>query len=91
MDFKIAELAIAVPGGILIAGSMIFRNQLLLRVLNFAGSVMFVIYGIVLLVLSNLETGWTSIFLNAATAIINLVWIIKIYKERKQEEKKNGS
>ena len=77
MNFIIAEFAIAVPAGFFVMISLFFTKQQTLRLVNIIGSLLFIAYGVCLIVLSNLETGWTTVALNVMCTYANITWLVK--------------
>lgn len=80
MTLFIAEFALAAPAGVIVMISLFFAKQRKLRILNLAGSLLFVVYGVWLVILSGLVTGWTTVVLNAVCSFANVKWL---YMNRK--------
>lgn len=77
MNFLVAEFAIAIPAGVLVAISLLFKQQRKLRLFNMLGSILFTAYGICLIILSRMETGWATVALNITGVLASAIWLIK--------------
>lgn len=83
-DILINEI-VGVLGSILIAISMMFktttdRGVMWLRIFNLIGSIVFVIYGILL-------PAYSTIILNCICVILNIIGLIKIVQKIKENKK----
>lgn len=81
-DVLINEL-VGMSGSILIAISMMFKTTTdkgvkWLRIFNLLGSIVFVIYGIML-------PAYSTIILNAVCVVLNIVGLVKICQKIKKE------
>lgn len=84
-DVLINEL-VGMSGSVLIAISMMFKTTTdkgvkLLRIFNLLGSIVFVIYGIML-------PAYSTIILNAVCVVLNVVGLVKICQKIKKEKNK---
>ena len=79
---QINELTLGLLAGACVLISYLFTNQVKLRIINLAGSFLFVCYGVMLVIITNLASGWTTVILNTICFITHLVWLIR-YKQGK--------
>ena len=85
-DILINEI-VGVLGSILIAISMMFKTTtdkgvMWLRIFNLIGSIVFVIYGILL-------PAYSTIILNCICVVLNIVGLVKIVQKIKGNKKSN--
>lgn len=77
---------VGMSGSVLIAISMMFKTTTdkgvkWLRIFNLLGSIVFVIYGIML-------PAYSTIILNAVCVVLNIVGLVKICRKIKKENSK---
>ena len=78
----INELTLGLLAGTCVLLSHFFTNQVKLRIINIVGSFLFACYGVALIVITHLASGWTTLILNTISFIVHLVWLIR-YKQGK--------
>ena len=61
---------VGILAGLLVLGSFLFKDQVKIRTVNAVGSVVFVVYGILI-------TSYATIFLNAVMIIVQIHYLYK--------------
>lgn len=64
--------------------SFLFKNILVIRIINLVGAIMFVVYGLLI-------NAWSVWILNLGLTCIQIYYIIRICLNKKKENKKNES
>lgn len=77
---------VGISGSILIAISMVFKTEtdrgvMLLRIFNLLGSIVFVVYGVML-------PAYSTIILNFVCVILNIVGLVRIVQKIRKEKHK---
>lgn len=86
MENVLINELVGMSGSVLIAISMMFKTTTdkgvkWLRIFNLLGSIVFVIYGIML-------PAYSTIILNAVCVVLNIVGLVKICQKIKKENSK---
>lgn len=76
---------IGIPAAVLVLLSYVFSNQLKLRIVNTVASMLFVVYGFIIAIMTNWSTGWSTIILNTLSTIVHIVWIIRYFLSKRKE------
>ena len=76
---------VSIAASILIILSAIPKTQLYLRILNGFGSILLVVYGLLLLIETDFSTGYSTMILNAITFSLSIYHIVRIIKARKKD------
>lgn len=71
---------VGIIASILVFVSYVFTNQTRLRIVNLVACIIFIVYGVALLVISSGINGWSTVLLNSASAVIHIVWLVRIKK-----------
>lgn len=78
---------VSIAASLLIIAALIPKNKpILFRILNMIGSILFVIYG-VLMIANQLKSGYALAILNTLSAIVSAIHLIRLNKERKNNDK----
>lgn len=72
--FDLVEI-IGILAGLLVLGSFLFKDQVKIRIVNAVGSVIFVVYGILI-------TSYATIFLNSVMIVVQIHYLCKGGKKR---------
>ena len=77
---------VGISGSILIAISMVFKTEtdrgvMLLRIFNLLGSIVFVVYGVML-------PAYSTIILNCICVVLNIVGLVRIIQKIRKEKHK---
>ena len=70
---------IGIAGSLLVLISFLMKDILVIRIINISGSVVFIIYGIMIGAMAT----W---FVNAALIVVHVVYIIKELKDKKKKK-----
>lgn len=84
-DILLNEI-VGISGSILIAISMVFKTTtdkgvMYLRIFNLLGSIVFVVYGLML-------PAYSTIVLNCICVVLNIVGLVKIIQKIRKEKRK---
>ena len=80
---------ISIIAGVLVLIALIPKDKpIFFRIFNMAGSIMFVVYGI-LLVTANINTGYALAILNAICFCISANYLIRYFKDKKKKNESN--
>lgn len=66
---------VGILAGLLVLGSFLFKDQVKIRIVNAVGSVIFVVYGILI-------TSYATIFLNSVMIVVHMHYLCKGGKKR---------
>lgn len=86
MNFDTVKIIVEVVGALAAAFvlvSYLFTNQKKLRIINLVASIVFVAYGFALLATTKWVNGWVTVILNAACAIVHVVYLVRNKKSSK--------
>lgn len=83
LDMKIIIEIIGYLGSAFVLISFILKDIKWIRIVNIVGAVFFVIYGI------STKT-WATAFMNMALVIVHIVYLVKMYLDKRKEETKKN-
>lgn len=83
LDMKIIIEIIGYLGSAFVLISFILKDIKWIRIVNIVGAVFFVIYGL------STKT-WATAFMNMALVIVHIVYLVKMYLDKRKEETKKN-